>query len=163
MNAINGYNYYNKIFGPDHIQSVHREIQPYFSCPTKSTAIDTEIDLTEDQAIPDTKATVEKVVSRFYNQALVCHDYWISMSFPGESVICHNHIDPGTEAIATAVMYVQANQKSGNLVLKDFDRTISPEIGDLVVFPATCFHYVTVNNSSEPRICVSFDLKSSIL
>ena len=155
------YNYFDKFFQTHHIQQVRQEIEPYFSRPIKSTAIDTEIDLTLDQAIPETKLIVEQVVSEFFNQELVCYNYWISMSFFGESVIEHHHVDPGSGAYASAVVYVQANKKSGNLTLKDFDKTFTPAAGDLVVFPASCIHYVSENNSLEPRICVAFDFKKS--
>jgi len=38
-------------------------------------------------------------------------------------------------------------------------KTITPVVGDLVMFPSSCFHRTIPFNSDEERICIAFDLK----
>ncbi|WP_284451627.1 tetratricopeptide repeat protein [Methylophaga thalassica] len=38
-------------------------------------------------------------------------------------------------------------------------KTIAPEVGDLVMFPSSCFHRTIPFSSDEERICIAFDLK----
>jgi Rps23 Pro-64 3,4-dihydroxylase Tpa1-like proline 4-hydroxylase len=39
------------------------------------------------------------------------------------------------------------------------NKTIAPEIGDLVMFPSSVFHRTIPFSSGEERICIAFDLK----
>lgn len=156
------FNHFKNFFREQHISRVRLEVQPYYSRPIKTTAADIEIDLTLDQVIPETKQLIEQIVSEFYHQELTCYNYWISISFPGDEVIEHHHCDPGSDAFASAIIYLQADENSGNLNLKDYNFTTTPLSGDLVIFPAGCLHSVTKNNSLDPRICVAFDLKKII-
>ncbi|MET0218354.1 MAG: putative 2OG-Fe(II) oxygenase, partial [Burkholderiales bacterium] len=38
-------------------------------------------------------------------------------------------------------------------------RTISPHVGDIVLFPSSLFHRTIPFSSTEERVCIAFDVK----
>lgn len=156
------YFHFSQLFGSTHIGKIRDQIDPYFSRPIKTTAADTEIDLTTDQVIPATRKIVEDIVSECYKKSLTCNNYWISISQPGESVVEHHHQNQGSTACLSAVLYVQAEGPCGNLYLKDFDKKFTPKTGDLVLFPSNCVHSVDNNRGECARICVAFDFVETV-
>lgn len=126
---------------------------------TDKTIYGTEFDLTVHQAFPTLRDSVTQLVGELYGRKLVCINYWVSVSEPCTTVASHNHADPGSDSIISAVLYICANSTSGQLILSDYDKTLSVSAGDLVTFPATCYHSVTENASTNNRVCIAFDFK----
>lgn len=78
----------------------------------------TEYDLTTLQEIKDVKTLIEEVCSSIYGQPLLSHNYWVSVSVPGSTVIDHHHAD-NVDTVFSAVLYTQAETECGNLLFKD--------------------------------------------
>lgn len=106
------------------------------------------------------KNLVEDLCSKIYGELVYTEDYWMSISHPGTSVIRHNHLDGETKNVLSAVLYLQADESSGELFLEDYNEVIPCSVGTLVVFDAFCNHSVCKNNSKEFRACIAFDLKT---
>jgi oxalate decarboxylase/phosphoglucose isomerase-like protein (cupin superfamily) len=89
---------------------------------------------------------------------------WINVKEPGEGIELHGHPD-STFAVT---YYIKARENSGNLVLVDTKtylqggettlKTIVPEEGKLVFFPAYVLHYIEENQSDDLRISLSTDM-----
>lgn len=118
----------------------------------------TEIDLTNEKMSFNVKELIEKKCETIYNRKFSCINYWISISEPGQIVISHNHIDEESFPSISTILYINAEINCGKLNLESFNKELTVETGDLVVFPSTCFHSVDKNMSKEPRTCISFDL-----
>jgi uncharacterized protein (TIGR02466 family) len=97
-----------------------------------------------------------------------CPMSWINVKGPGESIELHGHPDSSL----AVTYYVQAKPNSGNLVLVDTNtflhggettlRSIAPEAGKLVFFPAYVLHYIEENRSDDLRISLSTDINQVI-
>lgn len=105
---------------------------------------------------------------------------WANVYPPGSFIENHNH----SPAPLTASFYIKKPQDSGNIVFENpistllryqpykglsendnyasaFDNTIEVDEGDLVIFPGWLMHKTEVNNSSEDRIIIGFDVTYS--
>lgn len=118
----------------------------------------TEIDLTSSNGLAELKKLVQLECSRCYQTEFICNNYWISISKPSTTVVRHNHIDPGINPQVSAVLYIEAPIDCGQLHLEEFNQTLTVSSGDLVLFPASCYHSVSENTSTANRVCVAFDL-----
>lgn len=118
----------------------------------------TEYDLSSFSQLDEIKRKVENTCSELYNKPLHSKNFWVSISIPNSIVVPHNHTSDDQEVLVSAVLYLQAEQNSGKLLLEPFDVILSPCVGDLICFPGDCVHSVSLNNSSKDRICVAFDL-----
>ena len=99
---------------------------------------------------------------------------WANYNLPGQSMVLHGH---GGNKI-TATYYIQAEEKSGDIVLvdprggvdwdKEIDsnvngamiKRIMPKPGKLVFFPSYVLHSVDVNKSKNIRISLSTDMQT---
>jgi uncharacterized protein (TIGR02466 family) len=100
-------------------------------------------------------------------------DAWINQQLPGESVPIHNHND----SHLTAILYIQTENNSGNLILIDsrgginwgWERqqnyigtksfSIVPKIGKLILLPSYILHCVEENKSQSNRVSFITDVK----
>lgn len=122
----------------------------------------TEYDLSSFSHLDDIKRKVEETCSILFDKSLYTENYWVSISAPNSIVISHNHTSDDPEVLVSAVLYLQADEGSGELLLEDFDTMISPNVGVMVCFPGDCLHSVSLNNSQRDRVCLAFDLKLNI-
>jgi ectoine hydroxylase-related dioxygenase (phytanoyl-CoA dioxygenase family) len=118
----------------------------------------TEIDLTSSNGLAELKELVQLECSRYYQNKFICNNYWVSISEINSTVVRHNHIDPGISPQVSAVLYIEAPVNCGQLHLEEFNQTLTVSSGDLVLFPASCYHSVSENTSTSSRVCVAFDL-----
>ena len=97
-----------------------------------------------------------------------CPMGWINVKEPGQSIELHGHPD-STFAVT---YYIKAQEGAGNLMLVDTNtfllgknttlKTIKPEEGKLVFFPAYVLHYIEENRSNDLRISLSTDMTQVI-
>jgi hypothetical protein len=93
-----------------------------------------------------------------------CPMAWINVKEPGEIIELHAHPD----ATFAVTYYLKAEPAAGDLVLVDTNpflqggaaqlRSIKPEAGKLVFFPAYVLHYIEENCSTDLRISLSTDV-----
>jgi hypothetical protein len=147
----------------DQVNELFTEITPFLKNDHKLLGLSedqagTEYDLTSKNAIPHYVNLVEQICSQLTAKKLKCQNYWISVSKPGTTVVSHNHQDQ-INCDFSAIIYVVANKDSGQLCLENYQVSLTVESGDLVLFPAWCYHSVSANCSTHDRICIAFDLK----
>lgn len=128
-------------------------------CVHDATIHGTEYDLTHVQELSRIQTLIEEIASIIYEEPLYTEDFWLSISEPNTSVISHNHMDGKNINVASCVLYLQASENCGELILEDYEITITPKVGDLVIFDSYCYHNVKTNQSNEDRICIAFDMK----
>jgi hypothetical protein len=97
-----------------------------------------------------------------------CPMAWINVKEPGQQIELHGHPD-STFAVT---YYVKTPKDCGNLVLVDTNtylqgkettlKTITPQQGKLVFFPAYVLHYIEENRSNDLRISLSTDVNQVI-
>ena len=151
-----------KYLNQQQLHEILAELTPFFENSHKFLGLGenqagTEYDLTADRAIPIYVSLVEHLCSQYTGKKVQCRNYWISVSKPGTTVVSHNHWDHG-ECKFSAIIYVCADQDSGQLQLEDYGVGLTLSPGDIVLFPTQCYHSVTKNNSGFDRVCVAFDL-----
>ncbi|MDG1138402.1 MAG: putative 2OG-Fe(II) oxygenase [Opitutales bacterium] len=82
--------------------------------------------------------------------------FWFNIAKPGELTGLHDHAHL---SILSAVVYLQADPYSGNLYFqKSDDIEVVPEPGKIVIFPPHVKHGVRINQSSNERISLAFNL-----
>lgn len=80
---------------------------------------------------------------------------WININSPKSFNRWHGH--PNTDIVC--VLYIQVPKNSGNIELRGkVKASITPYSGLLLLFPGDVEHRVTVNNSTEDRISLAFNL-----
>lgn len=141
----------------DRVKPYFKEIpkRPYFG--HDSTLYGIEVDLNHIKPIPD----ITELIKNTIDPNLVCTNHWISMSPTNTKVVRHNHIDLKNSPIVSAILYVQATKETGLLRLEDYDIELLVETGDLVIFPANCYHSVEINQSMTTRISIALDFSLS--
>jgi len=147
---------------PEEIEKVKEKMTNLTSQAPKdigdSNLYGTEIDLSYNKNLCEVKDKVVSYCNNVYNQSLVCNNYWISISQPNTIVILHNHLDGEPNTVLTAVLYIETPLNCGQLYLENYNIELPLLSGDLITFPSNCKHSVGINNSTMPRICLSFDL-----
>ena len=78
----------------------------------------------------------------------------------------HQHSHSNGSIDMACVYWAQVPENSGSLLfwpygLPGTDKLVEPKAGEFLVFPADLVHGVRQNNSHEPRISVSFNLRLS--
>jgi len=76
---------------------------------------------------------------------------WFNINSTGSYNEWHNH---GAREVV-GVAYIQTNLSSGDIEFVDGTR-ISPDVGDLIIFPSELNHRVLVNQSTDFRISIAF-------
>lgn len=78
---------------------------------------------------------------------------WFAKQLPGAFVDEHEDTDDGynTQFEYSAVMYLNTLQEGGELIFTDFDWSIKPEAGDLVIFKSIEGGMHKVNKIKEDR------------
>jgi hypothetical protein len=94
---------------------------------------------------------VEKELKNIYPDYHI-HRFWFNINGPGHSNEWHNH---GSKEIV-GVAYIQTDELSGDIEFKD-SNTISPKVGDLLIFPSELDHRVSVSQSNNFRISIAFN------
>lgn len=104
-----------------------------------------------------------------------CSNYWFNIAEPGNYQEYHQH----TDSHFSAVYYIQANSKSGNIVFKSFESMFDmfpvsansqnpanfktcfykPINSNLIIFRSNLLHMVEKNISSEDRISFSMNFR----
>eukprot|EP00732_Lithocolla_globosa_P005329 Lithocolla_globosa_v1_NODE_5453_length_1237_cov_5.626058.p1 type:complete len:258 gc:universal NODE_5453_length_1237_cov_5.626058:971-198(-) len=88
---------------------------------------------------------------------------WATVHERGSSHLGHTHRD----CLISGVYYVKMPDFSGNILFDDprgplppFDNklTISPLLGDLVLFPSWLTHQVSPTHGTDPRISIAFNI-----
>ena len=125
----------------------------------------------EDIHIPDTvdcfqdlMEEIDKGMDNFSKGQLEIETIWGQVQEKGQCTAYHAHKDyfrPPTGRDLSFVFYLQANEDSGHLKFPiyihevDYSKTIVPNTGGLIVFPAHLPHFTLKNNSDIPRIVIS--------
>lgn len=146
------------LFTTEQMHDLLSSVQKYIDGERKASAYDNEYDLTAHQEIPELRDRITSLVSNFYGAPVTCYNYWISKSEFGESVVPHHHVDTGSNAVISSVLYLQADN-AGMLWFNDLEFGVIPCTGDLVIFPAHYVHSVEPNPSKTARICIAFDFR----
>jgi hypothetical protein len=94
---------------------------------------------------------VEKELYSLYPDHHI-HRFWFNINGPTHANEWHNH---GAREIV-GVAYIQTDPLTGDIEFKDAT-TITPEIGDLLVFPSEIDHRVSENQSDDFRISIAFN------
>ena len=82
---------------------------------------------------------------------------WIIINNKGHYNSRHNH---GRNTIS-GCFYFSAPADSGDIIFSsDKEIRITPENGDLLIFPGQLKHSVDVNNTEQDRIVYSFNIES---
>ncbi len=83
--------------------------------------------------------------------------FWFNLMAPGDITLPHTHDDDSE--LLSAVYYLYATEKSGDLILhcKDKQEIITPYTGQFIFFPPTLKHEVSENRSNEDRLSVAFN------
>jgi len=99
-------------------------------------------------------------------------NWWVNINRKGNYNIAHTH--PGTDL--SVVWYLTNNFSSPIRFISPFqyersklyalmglhsEHIFKCDVGDILVFPGDLMHYVEQNESDEPRVTVSFNLKFS--
>lgn len=123
--------------------------------PMEDTGV--EIDLTGTSIVNDFKTIIYNKVKQLYGENYHSNNWWVSISQPLTRVVSHKHKDDGL----SVVFYLQAENDCGAFELQDYEQILQPKTGDLLIFPGSCYHRVTENKSTKPRICLVFDLEKT--
>lgn len=84
--------------------------------------------------------------------------FWFNIAKKGERTGVHDH---AKLASVSGVVYLQCSPNSGNLFFQSKEKiecSIVPEEGKMVLFPSHVKHGVSVNESSDQRISLAFNL-----
>jgi hypothetical protein len=83
--------------------------------------------------------------------------FWFNINGHGHSNNWHKHF----LNCYAAVLYIKVPPQSGNIEFRKQDEilSITPLVGQLLVFPGALEHRVTVNNSQDIRISLATNLK----
>lgn len=127
--------------------------------PCDKSVHGTEYNLTHISQLNWIKSMVEETASVLYNKNLYTEDYWLSISEPNTTVVAHDHLDGEEINQFSCVLYLQADNNCGDLLLHHYNVRVNPMVGRLVCFDASCVHEVSLNMSSSSRICIAFDMK----
>lgn len=116
--------------------------------------------------------------SSMYNLNLTLDNMWININKRGSYNVSHCH----PTAVLSGVLWVKAPKNSGNIVfnspnhftehllISNIDRELAqqynyhsnfyfePTEGRMLLFPASLEHWVEMNESSEDRISIAFNL-----
>tara|TARA_B100000029_G_scaffold423015_1_gene430027 strand:- start:50 stop:631 length:582 start_codon:yes stop_codon:yes gene_type:complete len=127
------------------------------------------------QYIPSILPFISFVTSlsiKYYNNLLMPHqtliiphellgyqknEFWFNISKHGDSTRLHNH---NQKALLSGVFYLDVPKDSGNIIFKNSKKKeleIKAEAGKIIFFPPELDHYVTINNSKNKRISISFN------
>jgi len=109
------------------------------------------------------------------------HGYWVNINPPGASNNMHNH--PGCDL--AGVIWIKTNSESGSIAFRNptgfsegkildlyddefakqnglyYDRHFSTPVGSCLLFPSSLDHSVSLNESNEDRISISFNLDAN--
>lgn len=106
---------------------------------------------------------------------------WVNINSKGHSNAIHNHKVPFGDTLWSGVFYVQVPENSGDIVFLDSRSgivdvndylyndgpsnyySITPEAGQMLLFPSWLMHYVTPNESDQERISIAFNLNGNII
>lgn len=84
--------------------------------------------------------------------------YWFNINNKGDHNRWHNH----SAGILVAVYYIKVSDNSGNIEFRNKKkseiRSLTPKIGQLIMFNGEIDHQVCENKSDEMRISAAFNL-----
>jgi hypothetical protein len=125
----------------------------------------------EDIHIPDTVECFQDLMDEidvgmenFSKGQLEIENIWGQVQNKGQCTAYHCHTDPYRQPTGkdlSFVFYLQANGDCGYLKFPidihgvDYGKTIVPNTGGLIVFPAHLPHFTLKNDSDIPRVVVS--------
>lgn len=111
---------------------------------------------------------VEKIVKENFNLDVEVKDCWLNVNHPGGYNYEHTH-----DGIIAGCFYLQVPQQSGNIIFhnpavraehlpmiyqyNERYMVVTPEEGDLILFPSWLTHHVEPNLSQDNRISISFN------
>jgi hypothetical protein len=113
--------------------------------------------------IPDIAPLLEIVRQRAGQLLGVAPDtlkagFWFNAMQGGQRTAPHHHDE--NDELLSAVYYIRVPEHSGDLILHEAGRetVIQAEEGKLVIFAPSVLHEVSVNQSSEMRLSVAFNV-----
>jgi uncharacterized protein (TIGR02466 family) len=121
---------------------------------------------------------IKKYISEVYDSMSVrgsgdIVNYWFNVNQKNDYNISHSH--PGS--YFSVVLYLKTPDDSGNIVFERPDNLreiiafntpnehnygdyrIVPQENLMLIFPSFLYHHVTRNNSDQPRVSISFNIK----
>ena len=148
-----------------------------WNCTTKSN-VDTGF--VQDPRSENLKNIILSSSKKFLNECgikyknILIEDLWINMALLGAHQESHNHLTYTKNNVFSGVLYIAANDSSGNLILSSPNKInnnifppsnysldnviITPQDGLLLSFPSYLIHEVCPNNSNQTRISVSWNI-----
>jgi len=133
----------------------------------------------DNPALADLKKSIEACID-YYKKEILCPkddieiyitQSWLNVSEKGQ----HHHIHNHTNSFLSGVFYIQTDDKNNKitfhrdrydmikLIPKEFNEYNSKswwlpaEVGNIIIFPSHLQHDVSINESNEPRISLSFN------
>jgi hypothetical protein len=84
--------------------------------------------------------------------------FWFNLMLPGHSTTLHTH-DDGYELIS-GVYYLEVAENSGDILMHTADEVlaITPQAGQLLLFPPDLPHAVEENRSARSRLSLAFNI-----
>lgn len=106
---------------------------------------------------------IDELIEKYTNNSLQCEAVWTNVQHKGQSTTYHSHPNPVRPSAKELgfVFYIQAEEGHGELVFPrqldgvDYTKTVIPNTGGLVIFPAHVPHYTYQNRIDAPRILLS--------
>lgn len=100
---------------------------------------------------------IDSIACTTLNRTDVIHGYWFNYMPPGATTSKHNHDD--CDELLSGVYYVHVPADSGDLILynNESPTRITPQSGDLILFPPDVDHEVTRNNCNEARLSIGIN------
>lgn len=113
-------------------------------------------------SIPEIKNTIDKLKQEAallldVKSEKLRFGFWFNVMSPGDQTTVHCHDD--LDEILSGVYYIRVPARSGNLVLHmEKQIEIVPEEGMLVLFSPSLNHHVSINNSTDVRVSIGFNV-----
>lgn len=117
----------------------------------------------------DRKVSQEKVdwiikemteaLNKHSGQKFVCESYWLHVHEKNMSTNTHSHLPSEW----SSACYLNVPENSGKICFMVEElgmmASITPELGNYIIFPSRLKHYVTAHGSDEPRVSLSANWK----
>ena len=151
-----------------------------WNCPTLSTI---KIPKKDNLYSSLLEKTLKNIIDKYHIEygfpqcTLNLTDLWVNIAPPKAYQDIHTHLDFIRKFLFSGVLYINVNKNSGRLRLENplkslhhymlptplmEDQLIQPQDGMLLCFPSWLRHEAQMNNSSEYRISVSWNIEAQI-
>lgn len=158
----------------DFIKNNKELFEPVWKCPTLSS-INHPKAFTSETLLNVLKTITSEYFTnfKFETNAIQIGEIWVNIASQGDFQESHIHLDYKNKYLFSGVLYIEADENSGDLILLNPNRnikhymlntpimdniTIKPKPGLLVSFPSWLEHEVKPNNNKSNRISISWNI-----